>query len=302
MRQFQTALEEPPLRAEKDGITVSACAKLNLSLDVLGRLDGGYHALRMVMQSATLCDDVTLEWTGGSELEMRCNFSFLPLDGRNIAIRAAREFLNAAGLCDRGLRIRLHKRIPVGAGLGGGSADAAAVLLGLNELTGAPLRPETLAELGLRVGSDVPYCLHGGTCLAEGRGELLEPLEPLPDCGIVICKPAFSIRTADLFARIDGRHSRIRPDTEGLVQALRSRDLEGVARRMYNVFEEVLPPRYGEIVFIKQALLDVGALGAVMTGTGSAVFGIFPDAGAADAAADALTGTVRECFSVRPVP
>lgn len=281
-------------------IEVKAYAKLNLSLDVLGRLEGGWHEMRTVMQSVSLCDTVCLALTEGGGISARSNFSFLPGDGRNIAVKAARAFFAAAGMEGRGLTIRLEKRIPVGAGLAGGSADAAAVLRGLNALAGAPLSREALAELGAGLGSDVPFCLRGGTCLATGRGEKLEPLPPLADCGVVICKPAFSIRTPDLFARIDGRRSRIRPDTDGLVSALGALDVPGVARRMYNVFEDVLPARCGEIAVIKRKLLSAGALGAVMSGTGSAVFGLFRDADAAEAARAALARDYRECFAGVP--
>ena len=282
-------------------IEVKAYAKLNLSLDVLGRIEGGYHALRMVMQSASLCDEVALELNGSGKVTLETNFSFLPSDGRNIAVCAAQLFFREAGMEGAGARIRIEKRIPVGAGLGGGSADAAAVLRGLNTLTGTGFSRGRLAELGLQLGSDVPYCVGGGTMLAGGRGEALSPLPPLPDCGIVICKPPFSLRTPDLFARIDARRSRIRPDTEGLTAALREGDLPGIARRMYNVFEDVLPPRCCEIAEIKRALLDAGALGAVMTGTGSAVFGVFADADAAAAARARLSGRYPECFSAVPV-
>ena len=241
-----------------------------------------------------------LTLTDGGGISLRSNFGFLPADGRNIAVKAARAFFAAAGMEGRGLSIRLEKRIPVGAGLAGGSADAAAVLRGLNALTGAALPTETLMALAEGLGSDVPFCLRGGTCLATGRGEILAPLPPLPDCGIVICKPAFSIRTPDLFARIDGRKSRIRPDTDGLAAALCASDLAGAARRMYNVFEDVLPARCGEIAVIKQKLLSAGALGAVMTGTGSAVFGLFPDTDAAEHARAALARDYRECFAAVP--
>lgn len=286
---------------KENTIRVPACAKLNLSLDVLGRLDGGYHAMRMVMQSVGLCDDVTIELTRGGGVTLTSNFGFLPGDERNIAVKAAKAFFAASGMEDAGARIRLEKRIPVGAGLGGGSTDAAAVLRGLNALTGAGFSPKALAELGGRLGSDVPYCVLGGTCLATGRGEILEPLPPLPDCGVVICKPAFSIRTPDLFARIDGRGGRLRPDTDGLIAALGAGDLAGVARRMYNVFEDVLPPRCGEISVIKQKLLSADALGAVMSGTGSAVFGLFRTAAEAETARELLARDYPKCFACVPI-
>ena len=282
-------------------IEVRAYAKLNLSLDVPGKLPGGWHEMKMVMQTASLCDDVRVTLNGSSELTVRTNFGFLPKDDRNIAARAAKAFFAAAGMDGQGAEIALQKRIPVGAGLGGGSADAAAVLRGLNELTGAGLSPERLEELGGTLGSDVPFCIRGGTKLAVGRGDELLPAPEMPDCGIVICKPRFSIRTPELFAKIDGRRSRIHPDTEGLLSAMAAGDLEGMARRMYNVFEDVLPRNCSEVGSIKHALLDAGALGAVMSGTGSAVFGVFPDAAAAEQAAAELKAYYRDCFSAVPV-
>ena len=260
-------------------IEVKAYAKLNLSLDVLGRLDNGYHEMKMVMQTASLCDDVAVRLTDGGGITVQSNFGFLPRDGNNIAAKAAAAFFAAADMPGAGAAITLRKRIPVGAGLGGGSADAAAVLRALNALCGAPL----------------------GTRLAVGRGELLLPAPEMPDCGIVICKPRFSIRTPDLFARIDSRRSRIHPDTDGLLDAMAAGDLPGLARRMYNVFEDVLPRKNSEIGAIKHALLDAGALGAVMTGTGSAVFGLFPDGAGAQTAAAALKARWRDSFAAAPV-
>jgi len=282
-------------------ITVKAWAKLNLSLDVLGKLADGYHEMKMVMQTASLCDDIRIELTGDGAVTVQSNLAFLPKDGNNIAAKAAAAFFGAAGLPGAGARITLNKRIPVGAGLGGGSADAAAVLRGLNELCGAKMDAGALEALGAGLGSDVPFCIRGGTRLALGRGERLLPAPEMPMCGIVICKPRFSIRTPELFARIDSRRSRVRPDTEGLLAAMAAGDTEGLARRMYNVFEDVLPRRCSEIGAIKSALLDLGALGAVMSGTGSAVFGLFPDPEAAEGAAASLRGNYRECFAAQPV-
>lgn len=282
-------------------IEVKAYAKLNLSLDVLGRLPGGYHEMKMVMQSASLCDDIRITLLPGEESRARTNFGFLPKDDRNIAVKAANAFFTAAGIHDMGAEIHLQKRIPVGAGLGGGSTDAAAVLRGLNTLTGAGLSAETLEELSTTLGSDVAFCVRGGTKLAVNRGERLLPAPELPDCGIVICKPRFSIRTPELFAKIDGRRSRIHPDTEGLLSAMESGDLHGTARRMYNVFEDVLPRNCSEVAAIKLALLDAGALGSVMSGTGSAVFGLFSDKAAADRAQQLLAPSYAECFSAVPV-
>ena len=283
-------------------IREKAWAKLNLSLDVLGRLPNGYHEMKTVMQSAGLCDEVTLARNSSGGISLRSSFGFLPCDARNIAYRAAELFFRAAGIRNPGLAIRLKKRIPVGAGLGGGSTDGAAVLRGLNRLYGFPFSYAQLEQLGAELGSDVPFCVAGGTRLATGRGEVLEVLPPLPDCGIVICKPGFPIRTPELFARIDGRRSRTRPDTAGLIAALAEGDLDGVARRMYNVFEDVLPARCGEVAVIRRRLLDAGALGAVMSGTGSAVLGLFRTAEEAARARAALAESGTERFAAAPVP
>ena len=282
-------------------IEVRAWAKLNLSLDVLGKQANGYHEMKTVMQTASLCDDIRIELTGDGAVTVQSNLSFLPKDGSNIAAKAAAAFFAAAEMPGAGARITLRKRIPVGAGLGGGSADAAAVLRGLNMLCGTGMDAAALETLGETLGSDVPFCVRGGTRLAVGRGERLLPAPEMPMCGIVICKPRFSIRTPELFARIDGRRSRVHPDTDGLLAAMAAGDTEGLARRMYNVFEDVLPRRCSEIAAIKSALLDLGALGAVMSGTGSAVFGLFPDREAAGRAAEALRASYRECFAAQPV-
>lgn len=282
-------------------IEVKAFAKLNLSLDVLGKLPGGYHEMKMVMQTASLCDEVHIALRDGGGVAVQSNFGFLPRDGNNIAAKAAAAFFAAAGMADAGADITLCKRIPVGAGLGGGSADAAAVLRGLNELCDRPMDAAALEALGETLGSDVPFCVRGGTRLAVGRGERLLPAPECPACGIVICKPRFSIRTPELFAKIDSRRSRIHPDTDGLLAAMAAGDLPGLARRMYNVFEDVLPRSSSEIGVIKHALLDAGALGAVMSGTGSAVFGLFPDLPAAEDVAARLKKRWRDCFAAEPL-
>jgi len=278
---------------------VHASAKLNLSLDVLRRTPDGYHDLRMVMQSVEFGDDLEIELTTDGSFSIEPGQRYLPADDRNLAVRAAKAFLRNSGL---GASIRTVKRTPVCAGMGGGSSDAAAVLRALNCLTGAGKTPEELCALGGKIGSDVPFCVLGGTMLAEGRGERLTPLPPLPDCAIVICKPPFAISTPELFARIDRRKSRLRPDTNGLTAALAAGDLPGTARRMFNVFEDVLDRRQSDILSIKSQLLDLGALGAAMTGTGSAVFGVFDDEAAAQSALGALAAQYRECWLTRPAP
>lgn len=281
---------------------VQAYAKLNLSLDVLSRRDDGYHDMRMVMQTISLCDTVAIEEELKEGIQVSTNLRFLPNDERNLAAIAARKFWEANGCQGKGLSIKIDKKIPVCAGMGGGSSDAAAVLRALNTMLGDPVPPDRLAEIGEKVGSDVPYCVIGGTALAEGKGEVLTRLPALPDCYIVVCKPAFSVSTPELFGCIDCRRIRCRPDTEGIVSALHAGDLPGVARRMYNVFEDVLPDRKrAEIDQIKHELISEGALGAVMSGTGPTVFGIFDDESKARSAYGTLKDQYFDTFFAKPV-
>lgn len=277
---------------------VKAYAKLNLTLDILGRRDDGYHEMQMVMQSIGLCDELTVTPAGGPG-RTSTTLSYLPCDERNLARQAARAFRAATG-SKLAVDIDIVKRIPVCAGMGGGSSDAAAVLRAMNELSGAGLSRRELAEIGGTVGSDVPYCVLGGTMLAEGRGERLRPLPPLPPCHVVVCKPAFSISTPQLFAAADAERLRLHPDTAGMLQALERGNLEDAARRLYNVFTDVLPPQRGkEIRAIAGTLLSFGALGSCMSGTGPTVFGLFQDAQAANAAYASLAGSYADTFLCR---
>lgn len=284
-----------------DSIREKAYAKLNISLDVTERRADGFHDMCMVMQTVSICDELELRPTDTGRVQVKSNFSFIPGDERNLAAKAALGFFEAVGKQGQGLLITLQKSIPVGAGMAGGSADAAAVLRALNRLYGAPLTADALETLAARVGSDVPFCVRGGTALATGRGEKLETLPSLPACKFVVCKPDFSISTPELFRKLDQTGLRCHPDTAGILAALRDGELEPVARRMYNVFEEVDDRRLRTVREIKSVLLDCGALGAIMTGTGSAVFGVFrPDAScsAAVAALRAEHGFCREARGV----
>ncbi len=276
---------------------VKAHAKLNLTLDILGKRSDGYHDLRMVMQSVSLWDGLRVEIGTGKGLKVSTDKAFLPNDQRNLAAAAALCFSRETGIDLGGVSIEIQKNIPVCAGMAGGSSDGAAVLRALNVLTGANLTAASLAKIGEGVGSDVPYCVYGGTALAEGRGEVITPLPSLPPCYLVLCKPAFSVATPELFQRADSVRLRRRPDTAGLTAALEEEDLAGVARRLYNVFEDVLPERRAaEVDEIKNTLLGHGALGASMSGTGPTVFGMFDSAAAAGAAHDELLKTYRETF------
>ena len=255
---------------------VRANAKLNLTLDVLGKRPDGYHDLRMIMQSVELADTLTLTRNDTGELRVSTNLHFLPNNEKNLAAQAALRWWECENAAPCGLDINIEKHIPVCAGLAGGSSDAAAVLRALNQMEDARLSPQAVAGIGALVGSDVPYCVMGGTALAEGRGEVLTPLPPLPKCWVVLCKPEFSISTPALFAKIDSVKLRCRPDTQGAVAALEAGDLAGVARRMYNVFEDALPERQqARVKDIKNLLIQCGALGASMSGTGPTAFGLF---------------------------
>lgn len=279
-----------------------ALAKLNLTLDVLGKRPDGYHDLKMVMQSITLSDRLTLEENGGEEIRVSSNLAFLPSGDKNLAGKAALAFYSSLNRTPRGVDISLDKSIPVCAGMAGGSSDAAAVLRALNELEGNPFSEMELARVGEQVGSDVPYCVLGCTALAEGRGEVLTKLPKLPHCWVVVCKPEFSISTPELFNRIDSCKVRNRPDTDGLLEALAAGDLKAVARRMYNVFEDALPERQRtRVADIKNVLVQYGALGANMSGTGPTAFGLFDNEASAKAAAEVLSQQYKETFLAETV-
>ncbi len=277
-----------------------AYAKLNLSLDVVSKRDDGYHEMCMVMQSVSFCDELSMNLRNDGEISVSINLSYVPCDERNIAFKAAKVFFEALGEPDIGVDITIKKRIPVCAGLGGGSSDGAAVLRGLNRTTGKHFSQEQLEKLAEKLGSDVPFCIAGGTSLATGRGEIMESLAPFPDCVIVICKPRFSVSTPELFTRYDNYPSKLHPDTAGLRSSIEAGDLNGASRRLFNVFEDVLPFGRDHVTAIKNTLLEHGALGAAMTGTGSAVFGIFAHEALAVSAKGTLSKEYREVFLTMP--
>lgn len=279
---------------------IKAYAKLNISLDVTDKRPDGFHNMVMVMQSISLADDVAISLNSSGRVRASCNMSFIPGDERNLAVKAAARYLKEIGDDRYGADIRIVKRIPVGAGMGGGSSDAAAVLHGMNALFDRRVSDARLIEISGDVGSDVPFCVMGGTALAEGRGERLTPLPPFPDCAFVVCKPDFAISTPELFKKLDMLRTHHHPDTAGMIAALHAGDLPQLCRRMYNVFECVDDRRMRAVSEMKNALLDNGALGAVMTGTGSAVFGVFADAAGAESACAALRGKYSFCCTARP--
>ena len=282
-------------------IREKAYAKLNLSLDVTSRRDDGYHDMVMVMQSVSLCDELLLRLDESGQIRASSNLRYIPSDERNLAVRAALRYFEAIGVQDQGLQIHMKKSTPVGAGMAGGSSDAAAVLRALNALYDRRLSRRELEELACAVGSDVAFCVAGGTALAEGRGEQLSDLPPLPPCHFLICKPGFSISTPELFRKLDESPVRRHPDTAGLVRAVEQGSLPELCRRMYNVFEDVPDRRMRTVAEIKSRMLDHGALSAIMTGTGSAVFGIFGEEEAARDAARVLSKEYSFCRVAQPV-
>ena len=282
-------------------LTVPAYAKLNYTLDVLERREDGYHEMRMVMVSADLKDRVTIETDTGGEMRIKTNLRYLPSDGRNLAVRAAVLFQQETGIDLNGADIEIRKNVPVCAGMAGGSSDAAAVLRGLNEMTGAGISLPDLARMGKVLGADVPYCVMGGTMLAEGIGERLTPLRAVPKCHVVICKPRFSTSTAQAFAALDRCKVRNHPDTEGMLAAIERGDLNGIARRLYNVFEPQETKRHKTLRELRSLLIQNGALGACMTGTGPSMFGLFADGRTASRAAAVLRENCQNVYLTKIV-
>ena len=280
--------------------TQQALAKVNLALDILGARPDGYHELRMVMQTVSLHDTVSVQETEGDFTLHVDGESFRPGE-TSMEERAAEAFFRAVGRSMPGISVTLKKRIPAYAGLGGGSADVAAVLRSLRQQYCPDMPEAELERIGLTVGSDVPFCIRGGTALAAGRGERLTDLPPLPPCWLVLCKPSFGIPTPELFALADTRQYLRRPDIEGMHLALRQGYLEGIAAKLCNVFEELLPPQYNEVFVIKERLLTLGALNASMSGSGPTVFGIFRSREAAERAAQALEREYPKTYLAEPV-
>jgi 4-diphosphocytidyl-2-C-methyl-D-erythritol kinase len=280
---------------------VEAPAKINLSLDVLERLPNGYHRLAMLMQTVGLTDGIELEERpAGIALACGDSAPYLPSGSGNLAWKAAAAFFEK---CPEhgGVHIRLNKRIPVAAGLAGGSTDAAAVLAGLNLMHGNPFSPAELSEIGVRLGADVPYCLVGGTCLAEGIGEILSPLPSFKGFWLVLVKPSFSVSTPWVFARLRLDDMGKRPDTAKLAELIAKRDLPGAARGMENILESVTMPFHPEIGHIREWMLRLGALGSRMSGSGPSVFGFFRDEQAARAAHERISPIYPNCWVVQTV-
>ena len=278
-----------------------AYAKLNLTLDVLGKREDGYHELKSVMQTISVRDDIELVIGTGKPWVLHCDKEGIPTDQRNLAWKAAKVYCEALNKDPNGLEIRITKRIPSEAGMGGGSADAAAVLRALNRHYGDPLSILALAELGVQVGSDVPFCVVGGTCMVEGRGERLRKLPDMPDCFFVVVKPDFSNSTAELFRKIDSAEIAKRPNNQAMESALISGDLGRVCENVWNVFDPVVTEEHLELNYIKSIFNSYGAAAYQMTGSGSAVFAIAPSFEYAAVICDMLRGNYPQVFIGKPV-
>lgn len=254
-----------------------AFAKLNLTLDVLGKREDGYHDLKSVMQTISIRDDIEIDLGTGKPWSLECTKEGIPTDERNLAWKAAKVFFERIGKDPDGLTIRITKRIPSEAGLGGGSADAGAVLRALNEHYGNPMSIFALAELGAQVGSDVPFCTVCGTAMVEGRGERLRVLPKLPETIFVVCKPEFSNSTAELYQKLDTAVIAKRPDHQAMEAALLAGDRLKVGHNLCNVFDPIVTDEHLELNYIKSIFNTYGAYGYQMTGSGSAVFAMVGD-------------------------
>ena len=268
-------------------LTELAPAKLNLTLEVGEKRSDGYHEVQSVMSCAALYDEVTLESGTSGGVSMTCDCPGLPLDDTNLCLRAAKLFFKKTGIPCDGLYIDLTKRIPMQSGLGGGSADAAAVLRGLRKLYRPEMMIKDLERMAAELGSDVPFCVRSVTAMVRGRGEQLLKLPKLPLCWFVICKPEFSFSTAEMYAKLDEKEPVSSIDTLGLIKALEYQDMQEISDRLGNCFEGVLEES-SEIFVIKNRLLALGARNACMSGSGSAVYGLFTQEDEAKAAAAEL--------------
>lgn len=279
-------------------MNIKAFGKINLTLDVTGRREDGYHLLDSIMQQVDLADEITLDVLPEKKIIVQTNQSFLPVNEKNTAYQAAALFLEYCGITDQGVSIKIEKNIPSRAGMGGGSADAAAVLHGMNTLFDAGLSLDELLQLGEKIGADVPFCIKGGTCRCTGIGEILEEVPSMPDCVLLLCKPPVGMSTPRAYALMDRYPLSGNRATGRMVEALKTGDIRKVAQQLGNRFEETM--KLMQVRNIKRTMLSAGALGALMTGSGSVVYGIFQEEEAAQQCAALLEGQ-GEIYYSRPL-
>ena len=283
-------------------LRLKAYGKINLALDVLGKREDGYHQVRMIMQTVGLHDGIDLYRRPEKGISVETNLYYLPNNEQNLAYRAAALLMEEFGIRE-GISIRIRKFIPVSAGMAGGSSDAAAVLFGVNKMFGLGLSRKELMERGLTLGADVPYCLMRGTALSEGIGEVLTPLAPMPQCQVLIAKPAVSVSTKTVYESLDSMElsEADHPDIDGMIQAIEARDINQVAGRFKNVLELVTAGRYPVIGQLEEEMKRQGAVNAVMSGSGPTVFGLFVNPQAARRAYESLrfgeaSGLARQVY------
>lgn len=280
-------------------ISLDAHAKINLSLDVLNRREDGYHTLQMIMQTIQLHDTITIQEIPYG-VEIKCAAPYVPNNSSNIAYKAAEAMINNYKL-DAGVRIVIDKKIPVAAGLAGGSTDVAAVLKGINTLFELDLEQNDLMQIGKTIGADVPYCIMGGTALAEGIGEKLTLLAPLGNIPIILVKPRIGVSTAWVYKSLNLDRVINRPNTDSLIDAIEKKDIKYLAENMSNVLENVTVEKYPMIDKIKKDLIGKGAIGSMMSGSGPTVFGIFEDEEKARSAFSKLRNNKHACFFTHTV-
>ena len=257
-------------------ISLKALAKINLGLDVVRRREDGYHEVRMIMQTIQLYDRLDIKRTQEPGIQIQTNLSFLPVNENNLIYKAAKLLMDEFSITD-GVSVKLDKRIPVAAGMAGGSTDAAAMLIGVNRLFSLGLTKRQLMERGVQIGADVPYCIMRGTALAEGIGEALSPLPPMVKCPVLIAKPSISVSTKFVYQNLKLDDTTIHPDIDRLIDDIKAKNLHDIAAHMGNVLETVTIPNYPVIDEIKKHMLSNSAVGAMMSGSGPTVFGLFDD-------------------------
>lgn len=268
-------------------IRLKAYGKINLGLDVVGKREDGYHEVRMIMQTVKIFDKIYMEKTKGKRVTLETNLPYLPVNDNNLMIKAAKLLIEEFGITE-GLQMKLNKFIPVSAGMAGGSTDAAAVLFGMNRLFGLNLTLEELMERGVKIGADVPYCLMRGTALSEGIGEKLTRLPRVPSCHILLAKPAVNVSTREVYQNLRLDEKMQHPDIDGLIEGIRCQDIHQMADKMGNVLETVTISMHPVIQEIKDCMIKLGALNAMMSGSGPTVFGLFEDGELALQARDSL--------------
>ena len=278
-----------------DSTWINAPAKINIGLDVLRRREDGYHEVKMIMQSIRLFDRLTLKKTRTPGISLTTNLHFLPVNEDNLVYKSARLLMEEFGITE-GLSIFLDKRIPVAAGMAGGSTDAASCMLAMNRLFHLGLSLEELKTRGVTLGADIPYCLQKGTALSEGIGEILSPLPAAPDCYVLIAKPGFHVSTKFVYSNLVLDENTVHPDIDKMLDCIRNRDLHGLCQNMANILETVTIPAHPDIALIKQTMMENGALGALMSGSGPTVFGIYEDQKEAMRAKEICRSLPCRCF------